>query len=290
MGLLDPDLLRNKLKGLLGGMPLVQAAQGQAQVSQNGLLAALKAMPVFDQNAGQSAYDAAMNIGPLGLGKIVYHGSPHKFDKFDASKIGTGEGAQAYGHGVYLADSPDAAQQYQMMGAQISVRPGDDGLLEVLSGPRGGEMKSLGRKFSADDARKLQKREQLAHGAFYKADLPDEWIPKMLDWDNSIPEEMRQQISKPMMEKFGSGASGGQGLNQWKQVVWEFKNAGSKQPEIDAANFLREQGVPGIRYLDGGSRGKGQGSNNYVVFPGLEDKVKILERNGIPLNGLLGGK
>ena len=27
------------------------------------------------------------------LGAIVYHGSPHKFDRFDASKIGTGEGA-----------------------------------------------------------------------------------------------------------------------------------------------------------------------------------------------------
>ena len=27
-------------------------------------------------------------------GAIVWHGSPHKFDKFDSSKIGTGEGAQ----------------------------------------------------------------------------------------------------------------------------------------------------------------------------------------------------
>jgi GNAT superfamily N-acetyltransferase len=29
----------------------------------------------------------------------AYHGSPHDFERFDSSKIGTGEGAQAYGHG-----------------------------------------------------------------------------------------------------------------------------------------------------------------------------------------------
>ena len=45
-------------------------------------------------------------------GAIVYHGSPHKFDKFDSSKIGTGEGAQAYGHGLYLAESPGVAESY----------------------------------------------------------------------------------------------------------------------------------------------------------------------------------
>ena len=46
-------------------------------------------------------------------GAIVWHGSPYRFDKFDASKIGTGEGAQAYGHGLYLAESPDVAKSYR---------------------------------------------------------------------------------------------------------------------------------------------------------------------------------
>ena len=39
----------------------------------------------------------------------VWHGSPHQFDAFDSSKIGTGEGAQAYGHGLYLAEAKDVA-------------------------------------------------------------------------------------------------------------------------------------------------------------------------------------
>ena len=29
------------------------------------------------------------------------------------SKIGTGEGAQAYGHGLYMADSPKVAEEYK---------------------------------------------------------------------------------------------------------------------------------------------------------------------------------
>ena len=51
-----------------------------------------------------------LNFAPLGL--TVWHGSPHKFTKFDMSKIGTGEGAQAYGHGLYMAETPEVGQQY----------------------------------------------------------------------------------------------------------------------------------------------------------------------------------
>ena len=41
----------------------------------------------------------------LGSGIRAYHGSPYDFDRFDMSKIGTGEGAQSYGHGIYLAEN-----------------------------------------------------------------------------------------------------------------------------------------------------------------------------------------
>ena len=43
----------------------------------------------------------------------AFHGSPHKFDKFSMDQIGTGEGAQAYGHGLYFADSEQVARQYR---------------------------------------------------------------------------------------------------------------------------------------------------------------------------------
>jgi hypothetical protein len=43
----------------------------------------------------------------------VYHGSPHSFEAFDIGKIGTGEGAQAYGHGLYFAERRGIAEDYR---------------------------------------------------------------------------------------------------------------------------------------------------------------------------------
>jgi hypothetical protein len=43
----------------------------------------------------------------------AYHGSPHDFERFDMSKIGTGEGNQSYGHGLYFAQNEDVAKGYR---------------------------------------------------------------------------------------------------------------------------------------------------------------------------------
>ena len=43
----------------------------------------------------------------------AYHGSPHDFDKFSTEQIGTGEGAQAYGHGLYFTETEDVARNYR---------------------------------------------------------------------------------------------------------------------------------------------------------------------------------
>jgi hypothetical protein len=50
-------------------------------------------------------------VAPKGI--RAYHGSPHDFERFDLSRIGTGEGAQAYGHGLYFAENPGTAQSYR---------------------------------------------------------------------------------------------------------------------------------------------------------------------------------
>lgn len=90
-----------------------------------------------DQEGARKAYaEAAMNTGMAflpGMGRIglgrgadtaatagkdaafaipVWHGSPHEFNRFDMSSIGTGEGAQAYGHGLYFAENPRVAKSY----------------------------------------------------------------------------------------------------------------------------------------------------------------------------------
>ena len=45
--------------------------------------------------------------------RTVWHGSGEKFDKFSTSKIDSGEGAQAYGWGLYFASKQKIAQWYQ---------------------------------------------------------------------------------------------------------------------------------------------------------------------------------
>src|SRR4029077_20239061 len=56
----------------------------------------------------------------VNLAATVFHGSPHKFDAFDMSKIGTGEGAQAYGHGLYMAEQPSTAAAYKQAGVMTN--------------------------------------------------------------------------------------------------------------------------------------------------------------------------
>ena len=61
--------------------------------------------------------------------------------------------------------------------------------------------------------------------------------------------------------------------------------AGAKGSQKEASNYLRELGIPGIRYLDQGSRGAGTGTHNYVVFD--ENIPNIVSRNGVSLSDLL---
>jgi len=67
--------------------------------------------------------DAAQQVaGNFEGGIKAFHGSPHSFERFDPSKIGTGEGAQAYGHGLYFAENEGVARGYrdQLAGFNLS--------------------------------------------------------------------------------------------------------------------------------------------------------------------------
>lgn len=44
--------------------------------------------------------------------QAAWHGSPHAFDKFSTNNIGTGEGNQSYGWGLYFTDKKGIAESY----------------------------------------------------------------------------------------------------------------------------------------------------------------------------------
>jgi hypothetical protein len=66
----------------------------------------------------------------------AYHGSPHSFDRFSTEKIGTGEGAQAYGQGLYFAGNEDVARGYRknLSRDNLAQRAKDDQSYDTLVG------------------------------------------------------------------------------------------------------------------------------------------------------------
>ena len=279
----------------------------------------------------QDPVDMGMSLlnGGMGgaLGATVWHGSPHKFDKFDFSKIGTGEGAQAYGYGGYTAGNPNVAIQYQHMLSKPEFSVNAQGLTMRGDLPRmmdeaHGELISshgvqqtqtsdvvdrvrerLDRQmqdalkandmpwFSKVADMKMDLNRYLENpppntGYLYKIDLPDEHIAKMLDWDKPLSQQHPdvQAALQPMIDRASKSLPHirdtpdmtGASIYQASQA-----HRGGNPEEVSAA--MQQAGIPGIRYLDGGSRGAGEGSSNYVVFPGNEDMLTILERNNQPL-------
>jgi hypothetical protein len=78
---------------------------------------ALEAVPREAKAAATEPFNPlmAMAMVPAATkrGIKAFHGSPHDFDKFSLDHIGKGEGAQAYGHGLYFAESEGVAKSYR---------------------------------------------------------------------------------------------------------------------------------------------------------------------------------
>jgi hypothetical protein len=262
---------------------------------------------------------SALRRGPM-LELDVYHGSPHRFEEFDASKIGTGEGAQAYGHGIYLAENPEIAKGYrdrlQRQGKMDSTGQLDSMMEKSLPKVQGGyEIKGVIYPYHKDLIEGISQglikkgdipddlynvaKSYTEPGALYTADLPDEMVDRMLDWDKRISDQpefvqkawadwraspQAQKLVKQMTAR-GSSAQDiekmfanptGETMHKW--IYEGYGSAkGGEMPKV--ASFLKDKGLLGVKYQDAGSRGQGgSGTRNFVVFPGEEKKVKILKR------------
>jgi hypothetical protein len=87
-----------------------------------------------EANIQRFGYDPSeVPVEPTGI--LAYHGTPHSFDKFDTSKIGTGEGAQAYGHGLYFAENEGVARGYRdALSGNLKATIGKKPIMDVYSG------------------------------------------------------------------------------------------------------------------------------------------------------------
>lgn len=243
----------------------------------------------------------------------AYHGSPHDFDKFDASKIGTGEGAQAYGHGLYFAEAEPVAESY--LGREADWRYGRakaqtiyDRLNDVsnernlrtnedwdkLNAQRGfWEKVVLGRapRSIIDDAVANPDQYGNAELAFIKALDPNKFTRKgghmyevdihedpsrFLNWDVPLG---RQHSSVIDAARSAISPINFRELLQGSAKDWPmgegYDFVGGRMLPKQTSEAFGAAGIPGIRYLDQFSRPGREGTSNYVIFPGNEDLIDI---------------
>ena len=54
-----------------------------------------------------------LRVSKILTAMVVFHGTPHQFEEFSLDHLGTGEGAQAYGWGLYFTGTEDVARYYR---------------------------------------------------------------------------------------------------------------------------------------------------------------------------------
>jgi hypothetical protein len=264
-----------------------------------------------------SAGDAVRNV------IRAFHSSPRgeHFDRFDARYIGTGEGAQAKGYGLYFAGDESVSDWYRKKFSSPSSQvlapyedlskyfaPGNvvpsyggyDKVLTFHPAPGGQADKWAVEVIAVDSTgtplryerprmhsthptlREVNRVLKRKPGTSYEVELmvPEE---SLLDWDAPI-----SQQPLAIQNYFGDFAktadADGQKIYRAmsSRLGREYDYDLSGHPGAEAASrVLLEHGVPGIRYLDGASRRAGEGTRNYVMFPGTEDRIRILRKYGL---------
>lgn len=142
--------------------------------------------------------------------QTAFHGSPHKFEKFDLGSVGTGTGIQAHGWGLYFAFSKNTAKRYR-------------------------------------DRLKGSRDTYTGEGSLVEVEIPENDV--LLDENKSIekqPPKVRE-IIKAELERIGGSANSGRSF--YKELMFEMKRRGAENPARAASEHLNKLGIKGIKYV-----------------------------------------
>ena len=312
----EQDLRRMQDKGIDINSP---AAVGL--LSGAGALAAL---------APQEAEAGAAGL----LNKIrAYHGSPHDFDRFSTESIGTGEGAQQYGHGLYFAEREPTAlsyrdaltprdyefENYLAIQNEMAENSGDYTRMEFLQQAMNHDTPQDFRNIASDsdydddyremaadfademEAFRNESGEPVNFGRMYEVDI-DARPEELLDFDAPLSEQSDQV--KNMWDNWKASAAGkkvaaempgnfegditGQEMHS---LIYEGMSPNPEQQygrgmaikeSIDTTQYLRDQGLKGIKYADAQTRFSPKGrTSNYVIFD--DATVDIARKYGVSM-------
>lgn len=232
----------------------------------------------------------------------AYHGSPYTFDHFDLGAIGTGEGAQGHGWGLYFAQDKQIAKSYKDTLSHNMYGDNDlmfneealNKLYSTLSDKAHTEadydklsvienilithteddvLNNSDEMFDAEavkwwkNQREIYLNKEYKESSLFEVDIPEDDV--LLDEKRNINEQPKkvQQAVRKMYRSLGYKTSA------LKYVTGkEFYDtvAAEKGGQKEASEFINEHGIKGITY-DGGNDGK-----CFVVF---DDKaIQIINR------------
>jgi len=221
--------------GLVGNT--LNSAYRALMLPQRSALGQVTPTPANATEAAMTLLGSGLAAAPGGastMGVIRgYHGTPHTFEpvehnpfgEFVDSAIGSGEGAQVYGWGHYIAGHPETAKTYAQTRGQLTIHgtrdidPGN--VLRVEIKP--------GEEDLLDWDLPVQKQAPGVQGKIKKL------LPEGLVGGNDTGEDFYHSLAK-MNGNFGT---------EWQ--------AGTYNDQA-ASEALHRAGIPGIRYLDQGSR------------------------------------
>lgn len=216
----------------------------------------------------------------------AWHGSPHDFEAFDLGAIGSGEGTQSFGHGLYFAENPAVAGTYRYARVDLpaDVKVALDSVGRLGFGTRKEAMVAIrahsdwADRWDVDPARSPEEAAAVETiNRFVKSRSYSLYRVRIaadrehfLDWDKPLSEQSTRV--KAALRRLGvpenSTLSGKDLLHELESRAVDLSPEEMEYREmlghpIDASvrnppggsEILREAGIPGIKYLDQGSRG-----------------------------------
>jgi hypothetical protein len=233
----------------------------------------------------------------------AYHGSPHKFDKFTTDKMGTGEGVQAFGWGLYFTDLKSIAQQYARnlskpnynkiqqrllnSGEKENVKNDIIDFSEYYDYDYNKVVDALRKNENEDAVKFLEKNKDLyeaSEGNLYQVTLhqgksPDQYT--WLEWTSKPNKEQIQELfSKLTREQIDEAFYYGLPPNATNETIYKGLSKIFKSPQ-KASLFLLENGIDGIKFpaesISRGATSETARGFNYVVFD--ENAIEITARH-----------
>lgn len=243
----------------------------------------------------------------------VYHGSGAKFDAFDHSHIGEGEGAQAYGWGSYVTEVEGIGRTYAESNSGNIFKSGfgDFYLQEIRKGlaegnqfedikqkllsyhadmyeKAGGNIEMYGDFISDYETLQQLKENDLPKRNLYTVEIPDNTGNNYLVWNEEVNETQKEEIISSLSEIYDEDFDFDYFLDKMDQYEYEYNLTGEGLYKLlskygfnnnsqKASNILQQIGYTGISYpAQYRTGGRSDGAKNYVIFN--ENDLKIKDR------------